>query len=271
MELVEEYEISRAQYILGIKWTSQNDLLYIMKWKDVVEPESLTCEEVKSKWPNLLIKFFEKKMTFLHSRHLQQMGPFESIGHFDDEPPVRILGCTDINGLQYWCEWNSNQRKLLPSQHEHFDKNILLINFWEGKIMNEVDDVFSTGAFSTIVTRGMKRKAAQLGFSYSIKPVIARNIELEKYILTKPSAVVDRRQSTKNEGMSNVGVEPEEMEDETEEETPQPPHRPQPPNVGTNLQAPIGLKLKVAIPFGARGRKRRVSSFPSPFSTKKRR
>lgn len=263
MELVEEYEISRAQYILGIKWTAQNDLLYIMKWKDVVEPESLTSEEVKSKWPNLLIKFFEKKMTFLKSRHPQQIGPFESIGNFDDEPPVRILGCTDINGLQYWCEWNSNQRKLLPSQHEHFDKNILLINFWEGKIMDEGDN--STGAFSTIVTRGMKSKAAQLGFSYSTKPVIFRNIELEKYILTKPSAVVDRRQSTKNVGMSNVEVEPDEMED-TGEETPQLPH---PPNIGINLQAPIGLKLKVAIPFGARGRKRRVSSFPSPFSINK--
>lgn len=274
MELVDEFETSRGQYILGVKRTSQNDLHYIMKWNDVVDPESLTSDEIKLKWPNLAIKFFEKKIKFLMpSQRAQQIEQFESIGTFDDEPPVRILGCTDINGLQYWCEWNNNQRRLLPSQHAHLDKNISLIQFFEGKVIIGGDDEFTSGAFSPIVTRGMERKAAQLGFSYGMKPMIVRNIELEKYILAKPSTIVDRRQSAWNEEIPNIEVEQDEeipnngveLEEASEEE-----ETPQPPKVGTNPPAPIQLKLNVAIPIGARGRKRRVNSVPLPSSKMRR-
>lgn len=239
-----------------------------MKWNDSNEPETLASNEVKAKWPHLLVKFFEKKMKFsMQTNPVEVIEVFESIGPIDCGPPVRILGCTDKGGLQYWCEWDSKRRKLISSQHAQLAENVQLMNFFEDKLT--VDDE----VLLPIITRNMKRKAAQFGFSYAMKPIIFRNIQLEEYILQKPSHIVERRHTHCGDPVHVEQTENEILEVDLPVENivapeAQSPNVPEAPNVPRVSNAPVTLKLKVAIPIGVRGRKRRLNSVPAPYSSK---
>lgn len=266
-ESIDAFETLRARYIIGAKISYDNDIQYIMEWKDSIYPETLAAGEVKAKWPESLVQFLEKRIKFRQPTNPDPIDEFEREGLgeaelIDGVPPARILGCAYIGGLQYWCEWNNLRRKIIPSQDALLFKNETLINFLEDKLVDSGDEEIPGRRMST---RAMTHKASQLGFSYAIKPVIFRNIELEKYILEKPSKVVERR-------LTHIGgpINLDPIDDgNIELDHLDPPievlviPEPQIPDVPIAQKVPVTLKLKVAIPFGVRGRKRRLASMPA--------
>lgn len=268
-ESIDAFETLRARYIIGAKVSYDNDIQYIMEWKDSIYPEILAAGEVKAKWPESLVQFLEKRIKFLQPNNPDPIDEFEREGLgeaelIDGEPPARILGCAYIGGLQYWCEWNNLRRKIIGSQDVLLFKNDTLINFLEDKLVDSGDEEIPGRRMST---RAMTQKASQLGFSYATKPVIFRNIELEKYILEKPSKVVERRRThiggPINHDQIDGNIELDQLDhiDPPIEVLVTP--ELQIPDVPIAQKVPVTLKLKVAIPFGVRGRKRRLNSMPA--------
>lgn len=99
---------------LGAGIDVNNDIKYIVKYRDVGIKEVLNTK-VLDLWPQMAKNIWEKRIQFETSRlpTLNESGEMrtdEAVGK-----PVKVIGCTDINGLQYLCEWQNGATKLLPA------------------------------------------------------------------------------------------------------------------------------------------------------------
>lgn len=112
-EMVEAYELSLCNKVIGMI-TAESKFAVKLKTGIV---QLIGFDEIAIKYPTLLQSFFEERMKFTMENHVDSNVRVETnnVVFIDDNPPIRIIGCTDTGGLKFWCEFKDGEhRKVLP-------------------------------------------------------------------------------------------------------------------------------------------------------------
>lgn len=173
---IDEYENSQAQLIVGTKMA---DSLYAVKYKDGRGIQMLPLQQIMVDHPKLLANFLFERI-HVEKRQQQancqddQNANVESKGLIAiDELPTEIIGkilciscftficyalytcnlfihensgCTDIGGLNFWCEFGQSNRKILPIAmvNERPPVKAMVVNYSREHLVSGVSDASNT-------------------------------------------------------------------------------------------------------------------------------
>lgn len=138
--MIEEFEQKRAQVIVGVR--KENGISYAMKFKDGAI-RMFPSHEVKLNWPKLLEQYLTERIGFTMNNRIDNDDRIETaqLQFADGNPPTAILGCTNIGGLQFWCELEDGNRKLFPliyaEECDQFRK--LVFEYLESQLASTTD------------------------------------------------------------------------------------------------------------------------------------
>lgn len=112
-----------------------DNLHYVIKYRDVGIKKISNANMVEM-WPELAKKFWEKKIVF----QMPVSPPLnETIEERTDEAvgkPLKVIGLTDLGGLQYLCEWSNGSKKMLPAAVTEPD---IAVQFFEERSSLDTD------------------------------------------------------------------------------------------------------------------------------------
>lgn len=105
--------------------------------------ELFSQDETKLRWPEMLLKFLleRTKFTVVNCVPYDPAAIIETNGivFIDTNLPTRILGCTDEGGIQFWCQFQNDEKKLLPvtltEKSEPFQR--LVLDYLESNISTD--------------------------------------------------------------------------------------------------------------------------------------
>lgn len=95
----------------------------------------IPSEEMRTKWPKALQKFLERQIEFTRGdRGNSLIHKFGRLTNITDAP-IRVLACSNYDGLVYLCEWrNSLTKYVVTSTIAHAEFPNLVNDFLESRL-----------------------------------------------------------------------------------------------------------------------------------------
>lgn len=143
-QLVEVFENPRALDIIGMKITDNGDVHYAV-FSTGGFIDLIASDEVIRRWPDMLEKYFLSRVKFTMVNHepyrADAVVESKVVVFMDENLPSQILGCTDHGGINFWCQFENGDRKILSvfsklfTESEPFQK--LVLQSMESKIITD--------------------------------------------------------------------------------------------------------------------------------------
>lgn len=139
-ELIEQFELSRAWRVFGVKRVQNGAIEYGVEWPYTFDvPQVVPSQQAKQLWPGLVFRYLVEILSFaMPRRRVTFQDDVDRINETADLNglPERILGCSDVSGeLLFLCEWPQNQQKIIGVDMS----NIELIRMFADYLENHLD------------------------------------------------------------------------------------------------------------------------------------
>lgn len=112
-EMVEAFELSLCHKVIGMK-VAESEFAIELK-NGIIQ--LIGFDEIVIKYPRMVQNFFQERIKFTMENHTDsnERVQTQNTVYIDENPPIRIIGCTNTGGLRFWCGFtDGNSRKVLP-------------------------------------------------------------------------------------------------------------------------------------------------------------
>lgn len=135
-ELIEEFELSQAWRVLGVKRVQNGAIEYAIEWKNGTDDaRNVPSQEAKQKWPCLVFKFLVSNLQFIHPRRMvtfeDDIDRIIEVANVNGLPE-QVLGCSDVTGeLLFFCKWPQNQQKFIAVDLSNIELTRMFTDYLE--------------------------------------------------------------------------------------------------------------------------------------------